>query len=352
MVKIGVIGAGFMGAMHSQCYALLPGAELTGIADIRKEKAEELAKKFNAVAYKDAEELLKSDVDAVDICLPTYIHREWVVKAANFGKNVLCEKPIALSLEDADEMVNSAHKNDIIFMVAQVIRFWPEYIRLKEIKDSGELGKLLSLSLSRLSPLPTWGWENWLQFPEKSGSALFDLHIHDTDYLLYLLGKPKAVFSSGTKVNGGESYPVDRILSSGWDGGYSRIFSFFEYPDCPVSVEGGWDFVDVFPFRMAYVARFEKGVVEYNTGYSKPFAIYTQGKAEYPKLGEDIPKVTDTSGNISELGGYYSEIKYFVECVEGKKKPTIVTPEDARESLALVFKELESAEKGEKICVY
>ena len=335
MVKVGVIGAGVMGGMHSQCYALLPGAELVGIADIRKEKVKELAKKFNIVAYENGEELLKSGVDVVDICLPTHVHREWVVKAANFGKNVLCEKPICLSLNDADEMVAAAHKNNVIFMVAQVIRFWPEYIRLKEIKDSGELGKLLSLSLSRLSPLPTWGWENWLQSPEKSGSALFDLHIHDTDYLLYLLGKPKAVFSSGTKVNGG----------------YGHIFSFFEYPDCPVSAEGGWDFVDVFPFRMAYVARFEKGVVEYNTGYNKPFAIYSEGKAEYPKLGEDIPKVTDTSGNISELGGYYNEIKYFVECVEEKKKPSIVTPEDARKSLALVLKELESAEKGEKICV-
>ena len=344
MVKIGLIGAGFMGGMHSQCYALLPGAELAGIADIRKEKAEELAKKFNAVAYENAEELLKSDVDAVDICLPTYMHLEWMVKAANLGKHVISEKPITLSLENADEMIAAANKNNVIFMVAQVIRFWPEYIKLKEIKDSGELGKLISLSLSRLSPPPTWGWENWLQSPEKSGSALFDLHIHDTDYLLYLLGKPKAVFSSGTKVNGG-------LPSGGWDGGYSRIFSFFEYPDCPVSAEGGWDFVDTFPFRMVFVARFEKGVVEYNTGYSKPFAIYTEGKVEYPKLGEDIPRVTDTSGNISALGGYYNELKYFVECVEGKKKPSIVTPEDARESLALVLKEKESAEKGEKICI-
>ena len=264
MVKIGVIGAGFMGAMHSQCYCLLPEAKLIGIADIKKEKAEELAKKFNAVAYENAEELLKnSEIDAVDICLPTYIHKEWVVKAANSGKHVLCEKPIALSLKDANEMVEVARKNDIIFMVAQVIRFWPEYIRLKEIKDSGELGKLLSLALTRLSPLPTWGWENWLQIPEKSGSALFDLHIHDTDYILYLLGKPKTLFSSGTRVNGG----------------YAHIFPLFEYPDCSVSAEGGWDFVDTFPFRMSFVARFEKGVVEYHTGYSKTFAIYSSGKA-------------------------------------------------------------------------
>ncbi|HCG77184.1 MAG: hypothetical protein COZ37_06085 [bacterium (Candidatus Ratteibacteria) CG_4_10_14_3_um_filter_41_18] len=334
MVKIGVIGAGFMGAMHSQCYALLPEAKLVGIADVRKEKAEELAKKFNASACQDAEELLKNpEIDAVDICLPTHIHRDWVVKASNAGKNILCEKPIALSLQDADEMVEAARKNNVVFMVAQVIRFWPEYIRLKEIKDSGELGKLLSLALSRLSPLPTWGWENWLQNPEKSGNALFDLHIHDTDYILYLLGKPKALFSSGTRVKGG----------------YAHIFTLFEYPDCSVSAEGGWDFVDTFPFRMSFVACFEKGAVEYDTGHNKPFAVYTAGKAEYPKLGEEIPRATDTSGNISELGGYYSEIEYFVECVGTKKKPSIVTPENARDSLALVLKEKESAEKGEKI---
>jgi len=76
-------------------------------------------------------------------------------------------------------------------MVAQVIRFWPEYVKLKEIFDSGSLGKMVSISCARLSPTPTWAWNNWLLDSERSGGALLDLHIHDTDFLLYLLGKPQ-----------------------------------------------------------------------------------------------------------------------------------------------------------------
>ncbi|MFH2068499.1 MAG: Gfo/Idh/MocA family oxidoreductase [Candidatus Omnitrophota bacterium] len=333
MVKVGVIGAGFMGAMHSQCYSLMPGAKLVGIADIRKEKAAEVKKKSNAKFYDNAEELLKNpEVDMVDICLPTYLHPEWVIKAAAAGKSVICEKPIALKVQDADRMVEAADKHKVIFMVAQVIRFWPEYTRLKEIYDRKELGGLVSLHLTRLSPTPTWGWENWLGDARKSGSALVDLHIHDTDYLLYLCGKPKGLYSCGRKI----------------DGGYCHILTSFNYPDFIVTAEGGWDFVDTFPFRMAFTANFEKGTVEYNSFAANPFAVYTEGKSEFPKLAGDAIQA-EGGGNVSSLGGYYNETKYFVDCVEKGKRPTIVTPEAARDSLALVLKEYQSAASGKII---
>ena len=334
MVRIGVIGAGFMGSMHTQCYALLPGVKLVGIADCRKEKAVELADKFGCIAYENAGNLLKnSEVDAVDICLPTFLHKKWVIKAAKAGKHVLCEKPIALTVKDADKMVEAADKQGVIFMVAQVIRFWPEYVRLKEIYQKGELGRLVSLHLTRLSPTPTWGWENWLGTSQKSGGALIDLHIHDTDYLQYLLGQPKSLYSVGRKV----------------DEGYWHIMTSFKYPEMVVTAEGGWDFVDTFPFRMAFVANFEKGVVEYNSMYTKPFAIYTPGKSEFPQLAPDSPHPSEGGGNISALGGYYNEIKYFVECVEKREKPAVVTPEEARNSLGIALKEFKSAEKGKEI---
>ena len=333
MVKVGVIGAGFMGAMHGQCYSLLPNVKLLGIADIRKEKAEELAQKFNCAVYASADELLRNpEVDAVDVCLPTYLHPKGVIKAAEAGKHVICEKPIALTVKDADRMIKAAEKRKVIFMVAQVIRFWPEYLRLKEIYEKKELGRLISFHLTRLSAAPTWGWENWLGNAKKSGSALVDLHIHDTDYLLFLLGKPKSIYTCGRKSAGG----------------YSHVLTTFKYPGLVVTAEGGWDFTDSFPFRMAFIANFEKGTVEYNSLYPKPFAIYTAGKSEFPQVGVDAPQV-EGGGNISALAGYYNEIRYFVGCVEKRRKPTVVTPKDARSSLALVLKELESAEKGKEI---
>ncbi len=332
MVRVGVIGAGFMGTMHSQCYNAIPGAKLVGIADIRKDKGLELAHKFENVAfYENAEDLLKNPkIDAIDVCLPTYLHPEWVIKAAAAGKSVICEKPVALKVEDANRMAEAAEKNKVIFMVAQVIRFWPEYMRLKEIYDQKELGALVSLHLVRLSPKPTWGWEDWLGDARKSGSALVDLHVHDTDYLLYLCGKPTSLYSCGRKE----------------EGGYCHILTSFKYPDFIVTAEGGWDFVDTFPFRMAFTANFEKGTVEYNSMLAaNPFAVYTKGKSEFPKLAQENIRA-EGGGNVSSLGGYYNETKYFIECVEKGKKPAIVTPEAARDSLAIVLKEFQSAESG------
>ena len=195
-----------------------------------------------------------------------------------------------------------------------------------------ELGKLVSLHLVRLSPTPTWGWENWLGDARKSGNALMDMHIHDTDYLLYLCGKPKSLYSCGRKV----------------DGGYCHVLTFFKYPDFIVTAEGGWDFVDTFPFRMAFTANFEKGTVEYNSITANPFAVYTEGKSEFPVLAQENLQA-EGGGNVSSLGGYYNETKYFVECVEKGKRPTIVTPEAARDSLVVVLKEFQSAESGKTI---
>ncbi|MEA3485508.1 MAG: Gfo/Idh/MocA family oxidoreductase, partial [Candidatus Aerophobetes bacterium] len=196
MVKVAILGAGFMGSMHAECYNNLSNAKLSAIADTDLARAEKLAKKYGVKAYSKPEELFKEkDIEIMDICLPTFLHKEYVIKAAQARKNILCEKPIALKVEDAEEMIEAANKVGVKFMVAQVIRFWPEYIKLKEIFDKGSLGEIVSISCTRLSPTPTWAWNSWLLDSEKSGGALLDLHIHDTDFLLYLLGKPISLLS-------------------------------------------------------------------------------------------------------------------------------------------------------------
>ncbi len=332
MVKVGIVGAGVMGKMHAACYDVLPDAQLIGIADKDVKKAGEIADTYKAKVFSSLKELLSDPVDIVDICLPTYLHKEGVIESARAGKNVLCEKPIALNAGEADEMISETKKAGVKFMVAHVIRFWPEYVKLKEIFDSQSLGRLRNLTCRRLSPAPTWSWQNWLMDSEKSGSALIDLHIHDTDFILYLLGRPKSIFSQTTKT----------------EIGHSHVWSIFEYPGRIAMAEGSWDFAANSPFLMAFTAVFEKGVVEYNSQKEKTLAIYDGESIEYPEVES---KKAEGSGNISELGGFYSEIKYFVECVEGDKEPQVVTPEGARDSLKLVLAELKSAESGEKILI-
>ena len=332
MVKVGIVGAGFMGKMHAACYEVLDGAQLIGVADKDVGKAEEISDKYKIKAYRSLKGLLEDPVDIVDICLPTYLHKEAVIESARAGKNVLCEKPIALSTDEATEMISESKKAGIKFMVAQAIRFWPEYAKLKEIFDDHPLGTLMSLSCRRFSPTPIWSWQNWMMDPEKSGSALIDLHIHDTDFILYLLGRPKSIFSKTSKT----------------EIGHWHVWSIFEYPDKIAVAEGGWHFAGNFPFMMAFTAFFEKGVVEFNSREEKTLAIYDGENIEYPEIQS---KKTETDENISELGGFYKEIKYFVECVERDRAPEVITPEEAKDSLELVLAELKSAESGEKILI-
>ncbi|MFQ6066581.1 MAG: Gfo/Idh/MocA family protein [bacterium] len=336
MVKVGILGAGFMGGMHAEVYRNLPNAELIAVADRDLDKAGKLAVRYGATHYATPEDLLNQEkIDAVDICLPTFLHKKYAVKAARKGKHILCEKPIALTTEDADKMIDTADKAKVKFMIGQVLRFWPEYIRLKEIYESGELGKLLNITCIRLSPTPDWAWDNWLTDPQRSGGALLDLHIHDTDYLLYLLGKPLSLICRASSL----SLP------------YGHVFTTFTFANNVIAyAEGGWDMPNNFPFTMAYTALFEKGVVEFNSRAEKTLAVYTPGeKVEYPKVQQELVSAANTEGNIAELGGYFSEIKYFIDSVENEQEPAQASGRAARDSLKIVLSERHSAETGKII---
>jgi len=328
MVGVGILGAGFMGSMHAQCYKNLENAKLIAIADVRVEKAQEIANKYGARAYTSAEDLIADEeIQIVDICLPTYMHREYTLKAAGNKKHVLCEKPIALTLKEADEMIDACSKARVKFMIAQVLRFWPEYVKLKEIRDSKMLGRLLSMTCRRLGAAPVWSWQSWMTDSKKSGGALLDLHIHDVDFLYYLFGKPVSIYANGTDSHIWSSYKFK-----------NNVFGF---------AEGGWDVGAQFPFTALFTAVFEKGTVDFDCRREKSLAIYTADKVEYPEI--KVTKAEDAGGNISVLGGYFEEIKYFVNCVEKDQKPEIVTAIDARNSLEIVLLEKKSASTGRVI---
>jgi len=336
MIKVAIIGAGFMGRMHAEVYGNLSKAKLIAIADSDLEKAQLLADKHKANAYSSLGELTnQEDIGAVDICLPTFLHKECVIKAARLGKDILCEKPIALTLKDAEEMLQVAKKARVRLMIAQVIRFWREYVILKKIYQTGELGRLFSITLTRLASTPTYSWDNWLTDVKRSGGALLDLHIHDTDYLLYLLGKPLSLVS---RVSPG------RLK-------YAHVFTTFIFPHNVIAFsEGGWDMPDNFPFTMAYTALFEKGAVEFNSRNEKTLAIYRLGKEiEYPTVEPELKAKANGGGNITDLGGYFSEIKYFIDCLENNEQPGKASAQSAKDSLEIVLSEMKSADSGKII---
>ena len=182
MIKVGLIGCGFMGTMHANCYKNIEGVELVALADLRGECAEKLAEGTNATIYADGYDLIKdADVDIIDICLPTYLHSEYAIAAMDKVKYVFVEKPVALTAEQGEKMLKKAEETGAQVQVGQVIRFWDEYVKLAEIVASGKLGKIINANFRRISPRPTWGWNDWLLKNELSGGAAQDLHIHDID---------------------------------------------------------------------------------------------------------------------------------------------------------------------------
>ena len=323
MKKVGLIGCGFMGTMHANCYKNIDGVELVALADIRRENAEKLAEGTNASIYGDGYDLINNaDVDIIDICLPTYLHSEYAIAAMEKVKYVFVEKPVTLTEEQGVQMIKKAEETGACVQIGQVIRFWDEYVKLAEIIASGKMGKIINANFRRISPIPTWGWNDWLLKNELSGGAAQDLHIHDMDYVLSLFGKPNNMKSVKNIIGEKASY----------------INSLLTYDDFVISVEGTWGLPGTHPFEATFRVVFENGVVE-NAGGK--FMLYTNDSAEEIKiekaegLGEGFE-----GGNISDLGGYYNELVYFTNCAKDGTKVEKATLKDGVESLNFVLEEI------------
>jgi predicted dehydrogenase len=208
-------------------------------------------------------------------------------------------------------------------MVGHCLRFWPEYLAIKEMIDSGLYGPVRSAVFTRVGGTPNWSWDGWLTDPARSGSATLDLHVHDVDTVLWYFGKPQAVVSLG---------------ASDVPEGYNHIVTQYYYNDGPLVVaEGGWDLPASFPFRMSVSVGFQSAALEFNTQKTPTLSVYTPEGPEQPPIPTD--------------NAYRDELAYFVECVLARERPKRVTPEDAAMAVALVEAEVESARTGKVVAV-
>jgi predicted dehydrogenase len=328
-MKVAIVGAGGIGNVHGEAYLQVPGAQVTAVADIRMEKAQSLADKHAARAYPSLDALLEQEKpDMADVCVPSYLHKALAVQCMQHGLHVLCEKPMALSLADAQAMADCAGQNGVMFMVAQVIRFWPEYIYLKQLVDQGTYGRLVQVSFSRTCGAPLWSWENWYTDPARSGLAPFDLHVHDVDYVQYLLGRPAGVYSMA--VNQPE-LNISHIRTR-------YIFN----QDVFVEAEAGW-YPGKVPFSAKYRAVFEGAVLDYN---GETLTLYAAPSADPVKVDVALKMSMGANINLSNLGPYFSEIAYFARCQQDGVPPSVVTPQQSVDSIRLVTAEIESAKTG------
>jgi len=316
-LQVAVVGAGFMGRAHAHSYTKGGGlAHVAFIVDADEERGRALAGSmpYPVRAVTELGQVLKdSAIDIVDICVPTALHRSLVIEAAQAGKNVICEKPIAPTLEDADAMIQACAESGVLFMVAHVIRFWPEYVTAVEMVERGDIGSLRRITCQRLSSPPTWARDQWIQNTSLSGGAVRDLAIHDFDFIRCLIGTPENIHAQGDLMH---------------------FTSLFGKADCLASVEASYSMPVGFPFVMNFRLVGESGVIEFD-GTGGAVRLVRKGEVQrIPVCGSRTFTQQDVD---EEVDAYFHEIAYFVECVKTGQTPTRVTSQDAREALSMAL---------------
>ncbi|NQT82469.1 Gfo/Idh/MocA family oxidoreductase [bacterium] len=343
MIKAGIIGLGFMARAHFNRLQARAGIKVTALCDIDPEKlaggwlevegnidtgksGEVDLSEFEM--YENGLELIeKAGVDLVVVTTPGYLHRKHAVAALEAGKDVICEKPIATTLEDADAMVDAAQASGKLLLIGQCIRFWPDWAAAREIIHTKAYGRVTSATFRRIGGAPVWAWENWYMDGRRSGGAILDLHVHDVDYIHNVFGVPKEVSSVGT---------IDAVCH---DGGIDHVITNYIYPDGPViTAHGGWYIGTAFPFSMSFVINLERATLQYNTDTQTPLTIY-------------LPDGTNQRPAIPPGDGYSCEFEYFIECVMKRLEPKRMPPIEARNSVAIALAERESVLTGRPTAV-
>ncbi|WP_340004318.1 Gfo/Idh/MocA family oxidoreductase [Paenibacillus sp. FSL K6-0276] len=334
MLKIGLIGFGFMGRMHFDNYVRLTEEghpiALKAICDLRIEElkhgkadgnmstAQEVYDLTAYNLYDDLEKMIADEeLDMIDIAVPTYLHAEMACSLLERGYHVFCEKPMARTSVEAQKMVETAERSGKKLMIGQCLRFWPGYEYLKEVVETEQFGQVTEGYFYRGSGAP----KDWFLDEKLSGGCIMDMHIHDTDMINYLFGRPDKVSTLGRNVLPGS--------------GYDMASTHYFYKDAKViNAQVDWTLEGDFGFYMGYRVNFERGNVVFDGSQVKV-------------------NPNDGAGFIVELSpdaGYYRELVYFLDAIIQDKPIVICTPESAAESLEIVEAEVKSADaEGEWI---
>ena len=331
MKKVVVVGFGFMGLSHTINILKNKKLQLIAIVDkdpgrIEKKLLEQtgnfstgnlsLESLSGIKLYSNLDECLSiEEPDACFICVHTDLHYEMAKKALLAGKHVFLEKPICLDIKQGEELIKLANDGKLILLVGQVVRFMPAYRKLQQWIISGEFGPLRFLSLSRFAGIPAWGeWaEKQLNFGS-SGGALFDLVMHDIDFVQSVLGFPDSIRSE---------------ILPGKLSHHDYVSTFWKYngKDSVIKIEGGLIFHSTFPFHAGFSAQFEKASILYSTFRPDFISISTN---------HEINQISAGDAN----DGFTAEVEYFAACMEDDVKPLLCTPESALQTIRICFDHL------------
>ena len=296
MIRIGIVGTGGMGTVHYTNYQYIETCKVIAVCG-NKEKADE----WGVSCYSDIAEMIqKEKLDLVDICTPTFLHYGQAKKALKYC-SVICEKPLALKKEDGEALFNEAKYYGHHLYVGQELRFFPEYKMLKYFIEENICGKMLDGYFWRLSAKPEWTSGGWLTDKNKSGLLPFDLHIHDLDFLISILGLPRNQQFTSARSNDDDMAQQYRFLYD------------FSYKGQKVNIcaEAAW-FTGAYSWSAGYRVCFEQGVLEAREGI---LTLYQ--KNESPRILDISEKRKIPTGiNVPPTGVYLEELEHFISCLQ------------------------------------
>ncbi|OCA86119.1 dehydrogenase [Bacillus sp. FJAT-27225] len=319
MQKILLIGAGTMGMEHAASYYSMEDVHLAGIVDFRKEQAEQLIGEHDTKIFSTIEEAVKGleHIDVIDICVPTFLHKEYVLKAADFGIDVICEKPLAYTLEDAREMIDYCSEKNVKLFVGHVVRFFPQYAKVRELVQQGAIGEIGVVRTRRGGNFPA-GWGDWYADHAKSGGVILDLIIHDFDFLRWTFGEVERVFAKGLaekKLEHLDYALVTLVFKSG----------------VIAHVEGSWAH-QTFSTQFEFAGK--KGILEYDSLKEEPVLLSIRESTE-AKNGVAVPQ------SPLKKSPYLIELEHFLHCLKTNETP-LVTAEDAYKAMEISAAALQS----------
>ena len=330
-IRVGIVGIGFMGWMHWLAWKQIEGAEVVAVCsrDTQKRAGDWTTIKGNMGppgeqvdlsgirAYESLDELLAdAEIDLVDICLPPALHRDAIVASAQAGKDVFCEKPLSLKLEDCDTATAACEKHGVRLFVGQVLPFFLEFGYAMKLIQSGEYGKLLGGNFKRVISDPFWLEDFYDR--EKVGGPLLDLHVHDAHLIRVLFGMPKTVYSGGRMRGDVPEY-------------CNTIFTFPD-PDVSVCCTGGVVRQQGRPFNHAFEIHLEKATLCFEFAAHSDDAETIQLKV----LCDDGSVLRPSGlGDPDPLFAFVREMEEVIDAIKDERNSDSLCGQVARDAIAI-----------------
>lgn len=338
--KVAILGAGFISDIHLECYhRFIPEAEIVGVYTRKIDKAMAFAQKHHIPNwYEDIDKLInESGCEVVDICLPNYLHHTATLKAAAAGKHIIIEKPLAVTLEEADEMIAACKKANVKLMYAEELCFAPKYERVRHLVKEGAVGNMYMLKQAEKHSGPHSDW--FYDINLSGGGVIMDMGCHGIAWFRWMLNNAKAVSvyaSMNTVFHKGRTKGEDNsVIIIEFDNGVTGVVenSWAKHGGMDDRSEvhgtGGVIYADLFMGNSAVT-------------YSREGYGYAMEKAD-TTAGWSFTVFEEAFNQ-----GYPHELKHFIECVQKDKQP-LVTGEDGRDVLEIIYAAYASAGQGKKI---